>query len=66
MNEDLVEGIMAVIDLKQQLEEQREINAVLLEALRKIEQMPWPDSESPYALIARAAIAKAEGNVDPD
>lgn len=28
----------------------------LVEALEKIEQLPWPDSESPYALIARAAL----------
>jgi len=33
----------------------------LLEALRKIERMPWPNSESPYALVARSAIAKATG-----
>ena len=33
----------------------------LLEALRKIERMPWPNGESPYALVARSAIAKATG-----
>lgn len=25
--------------------------------LRKIEGMPWPNSESPYALVARAALS---------
>lgn len=29
---------------------------LLVDALRKIEQMPWPDSKSPYALIAREAL----------
>lgn len=29
-------------------------------ALRKIEKMPWPNSESPYALIARAALAEGD------
>lgn len=39
------------------LKQQRDM---LLEALKKIERMPWPDSSSPYALIAREAIAAVE------
>ena len=31
-------------------------NARLRAALEHIEKMPWPNSESPYALIARAAL----------
>ena len=29
-------------------------------ALERVEKMPWPDSESPYAVIARAALEETQ------
>lgn len=35
-------------------------------ALQKIEKMPWPDSEAPYALIAREALGRDGPNTGAD
>lgn len=45
-------------------EHNREV-ARLRKALAEIEKMPWPDSDAPYARVARSALANGRDEPRP-